>query len=165
MRILQARTNVDVSLDFPLEVCGFISGKSIDQPLLCSGDYKKPYGNVRNGNDSCLPTNLTSFCANQCLLPAGCSSSTGKCECPSPTQLSDSIYATQQTCRCPGHPLVYYDGSNCTDATSKNISAMFNPIHHLTISSSWSNFTGIMVPTAHDTSEYVSDCAFYQKQY
>jgi hypothetical protein len=157
--------NVAVEMDIPLEVRYLICDTNIDQRHIFAGDYKQTFGNIRNTNYSCLQTNLSSFCSNQCLFPAVCTSSTGKCECPSPTQPSDSIEATKRTCRCPGHPLIYYDGSNCTDATGKNASAIFIHLQSLNTSSSGSNSTGNVVPLTHETSEFVSKRSVYQEQY
>ncbi len=86
-----------------------------------SGDYTQQFGNVRNTNSSCLPTNYYSYCENQCLQPATCSATTGQCGCPS-SSYNLVIYAlntTLQTCQCPGHPFVYYNGTTCINATGR----------------------------------------------
>ncbi|CAF3955011.1 unnamed protein product, partial [Adineta steineri] len=83
------------------------------------GDYTQLYGNVLNTNELCLPINYTSFCANQCMPPATCSATTGRCECPSSnyTLVNYALNDTLQTCQCPGHPFIYFNGTSCINAT------------------------------------------------
>ncbi|CAF1395353.1 unnamed protein product [Rotaria sordida] len=96
------------------------------------GDYTQQYGNARNSNSSCLLTNYSALCANQCMEPASCSSRTGQCECPS-SNYNLVVYAldnTQQTCQCPGHPFAYYNGTTCINATGQTwliINLIYNP--------------------------------------
>jgi hypothetical protein len=95
------------------------------------GDYTKPYWNVRNSSDLCLPTNYSSFCENGCTYPASCSSVTGQCTCPttasnSTLNLVVSSDPTKETCQCSGYPFVYYNGSECVNASGKYIFKGFN---------------------------------------
>ena len=83
------------------------------------GDFTQQFGNARNASSVRSLTNYFAFCQNQCLPPASCSSTTGRCECPSSSyELVDyALDNTQQTCRCPGHPIVYFNGTTCVNAT------------------------------------------------
>ncbi len=86
------------------------------------GDYTQQYGNVRNSTAQCQPTNYSSWCQNQCLAPAQCSSSTGRCQCPLNYKLIDyPLNNTLQTCQCPGYPIEYYNGSTCVNITGKKL--------------------------------------------
>ncbi|CAF3404455.1 unnamed protein product [Rotaria sp. Silwood1] len=78
------------------------------------GNYYQQFGNARNSTSSCLPTNYSIFCENQCLKPATCSEITGRCQCPANYSLASySLNNTLQTCLCPGHPYVYFNGTEC----------------------------------------------------
>ncbi len=69
----------------------------------------------------CLPINYTEFCQGQCLEPAYCSASTGNCECRSSTYtlVDYALDEFLQTCDCRGHPIAYYNGSQCINVTGK----------------------------------------------
>ncbi|CAF1580921.1 unnamed protein product, partial [Adineta ricciae] len=91
------------------------------------GDYTQQYGNAISSNSSCLPTDYSAYCKNQCQAPAICSATTGRCECPSSSyKLVDSaLDETQQTCQCPNHPFTYYNGSDCVNATGQTWLLLF----------------------------------------
>ncbi|CAF0869133.1 unnamed protein product [Adineta ricciae] len=91
------------------------------------GDYTQQYGNAISSNSSCLPTDYSVYCENQCEAPANCSAITGRCECPSSNyKLVDSaLDETRQTCQCPNHPFTYYNGSDCVNATGQTWLLLF----------------------------------------
>jgi hypothetical protein len=91
--------------------------------LFFLGDYTQIYGNARITNASCLLTDYSSFCYNECQPPASCSPITGKCQCPTSnyTLVEDATNNTLQTCLCPGDPFFYYNGSSCVTFDGRNI--------------------------------------------
>ena len=80
-----------------------------------SGDYRQQYGDARSSNNTCLVTDRSSFCQDQCRAPATCSSITGQCQCPSSdySVITDPQNNTLQTCQCSGYPLNYWNGLSC----------------------------------------------------
>ncbi|CAF4015294.1 unnamed protein product, partial [Rotaria sp. Silwood1] len=88
--------------------------------IISLGNYYQQFGNARNSTSSCLPTNYSIFCENQCLKPATCSEITGRCQCPANYSLASySLNNTLQTCLCPGHPYVYFNGTECIAINGK----------------------------------------------
>ncbi|UJR15672.1 hypothetical protein I4U23_002606 [Adineta vaga] len=85
------------------------------------GDYTQQFENARNSNQTCLPINYSAYCQNQCQAPASCSATTGRCECPSSsyTLVEYALNQTLETCQCPGHPFIYFNGSSCINATGE----------------------------------------------
>ncbi|CAF4829157.1 unnamed protein product, partial [Rotaria sp. Silwood2] len=51
--------------------------------------------------------------------PATCSAATGRCACPSILNLVVSFDLSKETCRCPGHPFVYLNGTECADVSGE----------------------------------------------
>ncbi|CAF4029746.1 unnamed protein product, partial [Rotaria sordida] len=95
-------TNIEGSYE-----CRCNYGYSVD------GDKTQTYVDILNTNYSCIPTNYSSDCENQCLSPALCSATTGRCTCPLSILFSLILSSdvTNQTCQCPGHPFVNYTGA------------------------------------------------------
>ncbi|CAF4384945.1 unnamed protein product, partial [Rotaria sp. Silwood2] len=78
------------------------------------GHITQAYQNILNTNDFCQPIDYSSYCENQCLLPATCNAAVGRCACP--RSIFDFILssdAINQTCQCPGHPFVNYISEKC----------------------------------------------------
>ncbi|CAF4267226.1 unnamed protein product [Rotaria socialis] len=81
------------------------------------GNPSQTYADVRNTSSTCLPLDYSSFCQNQCVPPASCSASTGKCVCPLSTMsISYSNTSANETCLCPNDPFYIYNGSACVSS-------------------------------------------------
>lgn len=88
--------------------------------MILEGDRNRIFENVLNTNDSCVRTDYSSDCANACSEPASCNSTTGGCTCPISTlNLVVSSDPTKETCRCPNHPFVYYNTTDCISVSGK----------------------------------------------
>ncbi|CAF1151504.1 unnamed protein product [Rotaria sp. Silwood1] len=85
------------------------------------GDRTQTYKNILNTPDSCLLTDYSSDCENQCIYPAECRAATGRCACPN-TIFNFILFssAINQTCQCPGHPFVHFTGEKCIAANANN---------------------------------------------
>ncbi|CAF1679773.1 unnamed protein product [Rotaria magnacalcarata] len=84
----------------------------------CRCNLSQTYANVLNTNSSCLPIDYSSFCQNQCLPPATCSASTGRCACPLSIMslVAYNATSTNETCVCPNDPFLTYNGSACVSS-------------------------------------------------
>ncbi|CAF4215918.1 unnamed protein product, partial [Rotaria magnacalcarata] len=54
----------------------------------------------------------------QCLPPATCSASTGRCACPLSIMslVAYNATSTNETCVCPNDPFLTYNGSACVSS-------------------------------------------------
>ncbi|CAF2882084.1 unnamed protein product [Rotaria sp. Silwood2] len=90
------------------------------------GHITQAYQNILNTNDFCQPIDYSSYCENQCLLPATCNAAVGRCACP--RSIFDFILssdAINQTCQCPGHPFVNYISENRNSELENNEGELF----------------------------------------
>jgi hypothetical protein len=121
--------NAVANRDSPLEVCSDDRNTSPIKHIHINhhsvGNYLQFAANLRqsDANASCLPNDLSAFCAKQCLAPALCSRS-GLCQCPTATMtMIDINDRLQQTCRCVGHPFITYQNGTCDVSNNESESS------------------------------------------
>ncbi|CAF3944032.1 unnamed protein product, partial [Rotaria magnacalcarata] len=82
------------------------------------GDRTQTNQNILNTSRSCLRTNLSAYCQNQCMPPAYCDATSGGCACQvSHLILSDLPDPGKRTCLCIGYPHVEYRNQKCSAAS------------------------------------------------